>query len=690
MILDLSQSNLTAIFEITEDGHVLLKQLTHRAGAAVYEKKPKWCPIAEVHVCGENQDDHHGGKHTGTSGGLSLRYVSHRIEEGTTARGTPCKTLIFTLADRSMSVDVHYAFHSDIAAVRTWASVTNTADAPLGLEYVSSFAITGFDLDGTEVRPNEKLRVSIPHNGWLRECKWREYSLSDLGLEHTSSFSTKPIRVSNCGTWSSKEYLPMGAVHNMQNGDTMLWQIEHNGSWSWELGDIGNMMYLKLGGPCDQEHGWYKELQPGETFESVRACVALGESFDAALAQMTAYRRTLFVPHPVDGALPVIFNDYMNCLMADPNEQKVLAYLDRAAQAGAEIYCMDAGWYADERGWWSLVGEWIPDSGRFPHGIRYVFDRIRERGLIPGIWLEPEVMGIDCPLAKEFPDECFFMRHGKRVIDHGRYHLDLRHPRVRAHLNAVIDRLVEEYGTGYIKLDYNIDGGIGTEVDADSFGDGLLEHNRAYLSWLSSVRERHPALILENCASGGMRMDYAQLSVAQLQSVSDQTDYRLMASLSAAAPTAVLPEQSAIWAYPLANADENAVVFNMVNALLGRVHLSGKLLDLPEDRFALIREGIEVYKRIRGDIASATPHYPLGLPVYRDSFLCVALTAPQSTRLAVWRMDTDADSVHIPMAGDTNHAHILYPAGTAAKISPDGDGITVTLPDRYTAVVIEL
>lgn len=45
-----------------------------------------------------------------------------------------------------------------------------------------------------------------------------------------------------------------------------------------------------------------------------------------------------------------------------------------------------------------------------------------------------------------------------------------------AHANEVIDRVVNEYGVGYIKMDYNIEPGIGTELDADSFGEGLLAH----------------------------------------------------------------------------------------------------------------------------------------------------------------------------------------------------------------------
>ena len=96
-----------------------------------------------------------------------------------------------------------------------------------------------------------------------------------------------------------------------------------------------------------------------------------------------------------------------------------------------------------------------------------------------------------------------------------------------------------------IKMDYNIEPGIGTEVDADSFGDGLLEHERAYLAWLDGIYRKYPDLVIENCSSGGLRMDYAMLARNSIQSTSDQEDYRNYATISAnAAIRGVMPVPS--------------------------------------------------------------------------------------------------------------------------------------------------
>ena len=137
------------------------------------------------------------------------------------------------------------------------------------------------------------------------------------------------------------------------------------------------------------------------------------------------------------------------------------------------------------------------------------------------------------------------------------------------HVNGIMSRLVEGYGLGYIKMDYNINAGPGTDHDADSLGDGLLEHNRAYLEWVDALFVRYPHLVIENCASGGLRMDGALLQRHSIQSSSDQTDYKKTAAIAVNAVSACTPEQCAVWSYPLAFAAEEARRSNRVVDLSG-------------------------------------------------------------------------------------------------------------------------
>lgn len=670
MVLDFTQNGISVIFEVTEEKKLRLKEFSLGKNPTE-EKNLKWCSAVEVHLSGENQDDHHGAKHTGSSGFFSLLYEGHEYYENEHGN-----KLEISLCDSKMRTTLHYQFYKGLPAVRTWTTVKNISDEVIGLEYVSSFAYTGLGM--------EEPHVLIPHNTWKSEANWKDYRLEDLGLEHNNSFSMKRISASNTGMWSCKEYLPMAAYYDKTS--TLMWQIENNGSWQWEISDIDNMFYLRLSGPTEQENQWYKELKPQECFESVKACLTFGKDFNAALEAMTRYRRIIIENNETNQKMPVIFNDYMHCLWADPTTEKVLPVVDKAAEAGADYYCMDAGWYADGT-WWETVGEWLPQEKRFPNGINEVFDYIRSKNMVPGIWLELEVMGIGCPLAKEFEDECFFMRHGKRVIDHGRYQLDFRNPKVRAFTTSIVDRVVQEYGVGYIKTDFNVDAGVGTEVDADSFGDGLLENNRAYLSWVDEIRAKYPDLILEGCSSGGLRMDYAHMCKHQLLSVSDQEEWYETGRIAAAIPTGVLPEQSLVWACPRAENDPDAVAFNLVSAMLQRVNLSGEITQLNEEQFALVKEGVACYKKIRDEIAEGIPFYPLGVPDFADKVSCLGMKQKDCIRLALW-CAKDAQSITVPVAG--KNVKVLYPSNTSVKVQMQKQGIGVEFAKGFTAVVLEV
>ena len=317
-------------------------------------------------------------------------------------------------------------------------------------------------------------------------------------------------------------------------------------------------------------------------------------------------------------------------------------------------------------------------------------DYIRSKGMIPGVWLELEVMGIKCPKADKVPDDWYFMRHGKKVYDRSRYQLDFRNPEVIAHATEVIDRLVNEYGVGYIKMDYNIEPGIGTELNADSAGDGLLGHNRAYLKWLDEIFAKYPDLVIENCSSGGLRMDYAMLSRYSIQSTSDQEDYVRYATIAANSPMALTPEQAAIWSYPLTEGDKEEVIFNMINAILLRIHQSGHLVNLSQERFDLVKEAISYYKIIRGNIKNAVPFWPLGLSKYRDPWVSMGLNADKKDYVAVWRRNSQTSFATIPVThrkGQELKVICGYPKEEPCdyKWNKEAGELTVELPNPVSA-----
>lgn len=697
--IKIEENGIRLVWEITDANEI---KLLHFSTLDFEEKymvsdtgTQSFYPV-EILVSGQDRvGERHGHKYTQTSPGYRMKYKNfedYRNEKG--------RKLEITTEDTITGLEAisHMQFYDGISVVRSWTKIINKGEEAQGLEYVSSFSLNGIDKEGIEAF-DEKIEIAIPHNAWQKELCWQTYTLKELGLSVSQPGimhrSSKTIGISNTGNWSTKEYLPMGYLHNRETNSSLFWQIEHNGSWYWEISDQDGHVYLKLSGPNEHHNHWWKNLQPGETFVtvpvSVGSCVG---GFDEAMGELTKYRRQIRRKNGDNEHLGVIFNDYMNCLFGDPTTAKELPLIDKAAEAGCEYYCIDCGWYS-KGFWWDRVGEWIPSKERFPGGLKEVMDYIRSKGMIPGVWLELEVMGIKCPKANKVSEDWYFMRHGKRVFDRSRYQLDFRNSEVRAHASSVIDRLVTEYGVGYIKMDYNIEPGIGTETNADSAGDGLLEHNRAYLAWLDGIFQKYPGLVIENCSSGGLRMDYAMLSRYSIQSTSDQEDYVRYATIAANAPSAVTPEQAAVWSYPLTEGDCEEVIYNMVNAMMLRIHQSGHLAELSTERFQYVKEALEYYKRIRGNLKTALPYWPLGISDYEDPWVSLGLKAQRGEYLAVWRRESQSQIKDLPLKhlkGKEITVSCAYPreGKCAYEWHKEAGVLTVKLPERISARIFEI
>lgn len=656
---------------VTDDGDVRLYNLSAVDTSA--EAGNRWFRLVEVQGAGYNQNDHHGSKHTGTQPGSLLRYACH----GDT-RNDFGRKIEITQQHNGLAVTSHLQFYDGIQTLRSWTTLSNHADRPFMLEYISSLALTGLT-KASPARRDEGSYVHIPHSTWFGEAQWKRHSVNALGYDVVNDFSMKRISLTSTGSWPCSEHLPMGCFESEYTGESFTWQIETSASWHWEISDIGGQFYLQLSGPSYQEHQFLKSIAPGETFESVPCALAVARGgIQEGIRALTRYRRIIRRMGADNERPSVIFNDYMNCLMGDPTTEKLMPLIDAAAEVGCRYFCIDAGWYSDGE-WWDGVGEWLPSKARFPGGIMEPIRRIREKGMIPGLWLEPEVMGIHCPLAEKVPGDWFFQRNGHPVIDHGRYQLDFRNTEVTAYLDRVIDRPVREYGVGYIKMDYNINAGTGTRLHADSPGDGLLQHTRAYLDWLQGVLTRYPDLVLENCSSGGMRMEYSLLSHYAIQSVTDQTDYLKMAAIACNCMTAVTPEQAAIWSYPLADGDEEETAFNMVSAMLLRIHQSGHLSSLSPERLGLVRDGIACHLSIADDVKTGVPFWPIGLATMRDDFMSVGVDCGNKKYLAVWCAQ-GGGKITLPLEGGA--VRCIYPTTLPTEYALDTANQTLTLRMR--------
>lgn len=643
-------------------------------------------PLVEVFTAAEQR--------ARTSQAYHRSAVGERLRVSSVARerGATEETTFVVQRDATTGIEARTTLTRPlgVGAIRVETRLTNTGPATVVITAVASasvgFAQTESDLDD--------ILIAVAASEWLAENRWREFELRRvlpaLSLDFHGQDGRGRYGITSHGSWPTGERLPVGVLTSTRTGDAIAWQIESGAGWHVDLSQARNGGVLTLLGPTDLEHQFARELLPGEWFDAAPAVIAHSPAGrDGVLAALTTYRRWLRRTR-ADAGFPVVYNDFMNTLMGQPTTEQLLPLVESAADAGAEVFCIDAGWFADPAigDWWSTVGEWAEASSRFTGGLREITDAIRARGMRVGIWLEPEVVGSNSPIADRLPEEAFFTRHGARVVEHERYHLDFRHPAARAHVDAVVDGLVAEHGIGYFKLDYNINPGAGTDRDATAAGDGLLGHARAFRDWLGDVQVRHPDVLIENCSSGAMRADYAFLEITHLQSTSDQQDFRLYPPIAASAPASILPEQCGNWAYPAADMTEEEMIFTLVTGLSGRFYLAGFLHELSDAQRELVAAAIEFHRAHRALLGEALPFWPLGLPEWDTDTVCLGLRTDAADLLFVWDRQPTARTIVLP--GVRGDAEQVFPAGRPWLAAEGADGLQLESKDGLGARVFRL
>ena len=325
--------------------------------------------FSQVQLAGMNSPyEKQGTMYVATMPGCSMKYVSHTTAENPQGR---LLTVVQEDDESGIRLTSRFQLYRGLSLVRVTHEAENRGPDARVLTYLGSFSCLGWERGGS-ASTDRKIRVHIPHNGWQKEMSWRDYSLPDLGLAETQPHvmrrTSKTFEITNTGNWSSKHFLPMALLENTETRSTLFFQIEHNGSWHWEIGLQSNHYFLNVSGPTCTQSDFALRLEPGENFTSVPVCIgAVHGSVSEAVSELVQYRRLIRRPNPDNEKLPIIFNDYMNCLFADPTTGKELPLIEAAQKAGCEYYVIDAGWYADGF-WWDGVGNGRKAENASPAG----------------------------------------------------------------------------------------------------------------------------------------------------------------------------------------------------------------------------------------------------------------------------------------------------------------------------------
>ncbi|HOZ45124.1 MAG TPA: alpha-galactosidase [Candidatus Hydrogenedentes bacterium] len=211
------------------------------------------------------------------------------------------------------------------------------------------------------------------------------------------------------------------------------------------------------------------------------------------------------------------------------NETMLRELADEAAGLGIEYFCLDAGWFEGEFS--DGVGNWTIERTKFPAGLKVVADHVHALGMRFGLWFEPERVVDGTQWAQDHPD----LLCGRGATPHAKAGtsnlLDLGNPAARDLVLSMMSSYIEEVGVDWIRYDFNISPGpIWQAVEGpDEQGLRQIRHiNGLYSLWRELMR-RHPNLLIEQCSSGGRRIDLETIRFGHTFWKSDDTrDQALM------------------------------------------------------------------------------------------------------------------------------------------------------------------
>ena len=485
----------------------------------------------------------------------------------------------------------HFLIYEEHALLETWIELRCTRDQPFLVTRLDSFSLP---------LPQGAYRLLSYASGWGNEFDPHDEKLSgEMQLKSTAGRSSRLLH-------------PWFAVQR-PGGEAFTGTIAWSGNWIVRFLPLESGGWQVSGGLLDE--GFSKLVQPGETVRAPHVMLTLGADLNEAAVQLASVGRAHWFPsNRLSRKLPVEWNHWWSYEDTFLNEQTFSANLAAAPELGIELCTLDAGWFGpsqvdtfwvDYRGDWHQVNE-----QRFPNGIRPLADQAHALGMAFGIWCEIEALGSQAQLAQEHP-EFVATRDGESLG-----YVCFGSPAVQAWAYQTLAHLIQDYQADWIKLDFNLDPHLGcSRTDhGHGAGDGLFEHYRGYYQVLGKVRANFPEVFLENCSSGGLRIDLGMLRQTHATFLSDP-DYPVHALQTFWGASLMLPAERLLnWSFsewcmakPPAQQTFNPRDPNLTPrqldyytriAMLGMYGMSQKLPELPEWVAQRLKGHHRVYRRI--------------------------------------------------------------------------------------------
>lgn len=510
----------------------------------------------------------------------------------------------------------------------------------------------------------------------LKESMWKKTQTVRMDAETNMAFRASRSDALSASVADSRPSATWLPFFNLRTGsDGILCALGWSGRWFAEFAHDGEgrtdisagMEHLEL------------RLRPGEEIRSPRVLLLCWQGTPIHAQNML--RQFVLKNHRprVDGRpaeMPVC-NGSWGGTPTQGHLETIKTIADRALPY--DYYWVDAGWYGTSsepcpdvfHGEWGITGDWRVNRNYHPHGLKPISDAAHKAGMKFLLWIEPERAKYGTPVTLEHP-EWFLRRTADDPKSNDDLLLNLANPEAWQWAVDTVSALISENGIDCYREDFNLDPGPFWNNADEAGRKGFVEIRFVeglYAFW-EELQRRHPGLLIDNCASGGRRLDLETIS----RSVTLwRTDYNCFPFLNPDASqahgvglnlwlpsNATSPFAEPGDTYQVRSAFSAGIVLNLEEFGLGNCQAG----DFPWDWFAkMIGEAKRVSRLFLGDFYPLTPG-----PVTPEVWIAYQLLEPneQAGAIVAFRRSES------PMTAATFALYDLQETGTYEFEDADG------------------
>jgi alpha-galactosidase len=421
-------------------------------------------------------------QYDGTGSAKLLGHWSRKMEERAPNQHSTRRDVVYLDPVTGLELRVQAECFTDFSAVEWVVSLANhgTTNTPI-LENIQAL--------------DDVLPVPISGEATLHWAKGGVASFDDFAPETTALKAGQKRRFQPGGGRSSNQVLPFFNLQGAEGG--VIAAVGWSGEWAAEFAcENGGQVSLKAG--LARTH---LRLLPGETIRTPRMLLLFYQG-DRWRGQNLLRQFILAHHRPLRGGQPLqapITCGNWGGTRAEVHLDNIRKFIQH--QLPIEYYWIDAEWYG-QGNWAANVGNWRVKPDLYPAGFKPLSDVLKASGRELMLWFEPERVMKGTEWYKE---------HRNWMLDTGgdTVLLNLGNTQACRFVTDFISDRVVEFGLGCYRQDFNMDPlPYWQAADApDRQGMAESKHIEGLYAFWDGLLKRHPNLLIDNCASGGRRID---------------------------------------------------------------------------------------------------------------------------------------------------------------------------------------